>query len=51
MDFIDFGDGKPARAFICTQPNPWGFLAKDRSGRLDQIEEPDLSKLVHKLTE
>jgi hypothetical protein len=50
MQFIDFGEGKPVRAFVCTQPNPWGWPAKDRSGRLDQIEEPDLGKLINKLT-
>jgi AAA domain len=50
MQFVDFGDDKPVRAFVCTQPNPWGWPAKDRSGRLDQIEEPDLGKLINKLT-
>jgi hypothetical protein len=50
--FLDFGDGKaPSRGFVCTSPNSWGYPAKDRSGRLDQIEEPDLGKLLHKLTE
>jgi hypothetical protein len=49
--FLDFGDGKPpTRGFVCTVPNPWGYPAKDRSGRLDQIEEPDLGKLLTKLT-
>jgi hypothetical protein len=37
MQFIDFGDDNPARVFVCTSPNPWGFPAKDRAGRLDQI--------------
>jgi len=46
---LDFGDGKPVRGFVCTQPNPWNFPAKDRSGRLDQIEPPDLGKLLDKL--
>jgi hypothetical protein len=23
LQFVDFGDGKPVRAFICTQPNQW----------------------------
>ena len=50
MQFVDFGDGKPVRAFVCTSPNPWLWPAKDRSGRLDQIEEPDLGKLINKLT-
>jgi hypothetical protein len=49
MDLIDFGDGAPARVFICTSPNPWHYPAKDRAGRLDQIEEPQLGKLISKL--
>jgi hypothetical protein len=50
--FLDFGDGKaPCRGFVCTSPNPWSYPAKDRSGRLDQIEPPDLGKLLNKLTE
>src|SRR5262245_31365526 len=49
MNWIDFGDGKPVRAFICTQPNQWAYPAKDRSGRLEQIEEPHLGKLLEKL--
>jgi hypothetical protein len=49
--FLDFGDGKPPmRGFVCTSPNPWGYPAKDRSGRLDQIEPPDLGALLLKLT-
>ena len=50
LQFIDFGDGIPTRAFVCTSPNPWGFPAKDRSGKLDQIEEPHLGKLIDKLS-
>jgi hypothetical protein len=50
MTWIDFGDGKPpTRAFVCTLPNPWGYPAKDRSGRLDQLEEPHLGRLIGKL--
>jgi hypothetical protein len=50
--WVDFGDGAGAatRAFVCTSPNPWQFPAKDRSGRLDQIEQPDLVKLLAKLS-
>jgi hypothetical protein len=49
--FLDFGDGKPpTRGFVCTSPNPWGYPAKDRSGRLEQIEPPDLGALLRKLT-
>jgi hypothetical protein len=49
MNWIDFGDGKPVRAFVCTSPNPWNYPAKDRAGRLEQIEEPHLGKLITKL--
>jgi AAA domain len=50
MQWIDFGDGVPVRAFVCTSPNRWNYPAKDRAGRLDQIEEPHLGKLIKKLT-
>src|SRR5258708_22654676 len=49
MQWVDFGDGTPVRAFVCTSPNPFGYPAKDRSGRLEQFEPPDLGKLVSKL--
>ena len=49
MQWIDFGDGAPTRAFVCTSPNPWGYPAKDRAGRLEQIEEPHLGTLITKL--
>jgi hypothetical protein len=48
--FVDFGDAKPVRSFVCTSPNPWSYPAKDRSGKLDQLEPPDLGKLLAKLT-
>jgi hypothetical protein len=49
--FLDFGDEKsPTRGFVCTSPNSWKFPSKDRSGRLDQIEPPDLGRLLTKLT-
>jgi hypothetical protein len=49
--FLDFGDGNaPTRGFVCTSPNPWAYPAKDRSGRLEQIEEPHLGRLLSKLT-
>jgi hypothetical protein len=50
MTWIDFGDRKPVRALVCTNPNPWGYPAKDRSGRLEQIEPPNLGALLAKLT-
>jgi hypothetical protein len=45
---VDFGDGAPVRAFVTKFNNEYGFPAKDRSGRLDEIEEPDLGKLIAK---
>jgi hypothetical protein len=51
MNWVDFGGGKPSvRAFVCTNPNPWGYPAKDRSGRLEQFEPPNLGALIEKLT-
>jgi hypothetical protein len=50
FNWVNFGDGVLTRAFICTTPNPWQFPAKDRSGRLEQIEQPDLGKLLTKLS-
>jgi len=50
FNWINFGDGVLTRAFICTTPNPWRFPAKDRSGRLEQIEEPHLGRLLAKLS-
>ena len=42
-------DGQPYRAFVCHTLNPWGYPAKDRSGRLDLIEEPHLGRLMAKI--
>ena len=41
--------GAPYRAFVCQTLNPWGYPAKDRSGRLAQIEEPHLGRLMEKI--
>jgi len=49
MTWVDFGDRKPVRAFVCTNPNSWGYPAKDRSGRLEQLEPPNLGALIEKL--
>ena len=42
-------EGVKYRGLVCTSPNAWGYPAKDRSGRLDQIEEPHLGKLFEKI--
>jgi AAA domain len=49
MNFVDFGDGVLTRAFVCSAPNKWNWPAKDRAGRLDQIEKPHLGELITKL--
>ena len=43
------GDNTPYRAFINHTINPYGYPAKDRSGRLEMIEEADLGKLMEKI--
>jgi hypothetical protein len=43
------GDKGPFRAFVCNPLNEWGYPAKDRSGRLDVLEEPHLGKLIQKM--
>jgi hypothetical protein len=48
MHFVDFGDSKPVRTFVCG-PNALGLPGKDRSGRLQPFEEPHLGKLLAKL--
>lgn len=42
-------DGQPYRAFVCNQDNTEGFPAKDRSGRLENLEPPDLGALIKKI--
>lgn len=44
-------DGTLYRAFCCQQQNPWGYPAKDRSGRLELLEAPDLGQLIKKIRE
>jgi hypothetical protein len=41
-------DGTSYRAFVTHTVNPYGFPAKDRSGRLDEIEAPHLGRLIQK---
>ena len=52
MQLVNFGDetAESVRAFICQQPNPERYPAKDRSGRLDTFEKPDLGELIAKIT-
>jgi len=42
-------DGQLYRAFCCQQQNAWGYPAKDRSGRLEMLEAPDLGALIKKI--
>lgn len=44
-------DGISFRAFINHTINPYGYPAKDRSGRLEMMEEPHLGKLMKKIKE
>ena len=50
-DFDEIKDdgGALYRAFVCQTINPFGLPAKDRSGRLDVIEEPHLGRLFTKI--
>jgi hypothetical protein len=41
--------GEPQRVFVCQTLNPWGYPAKDRSGRLSVLEPPDLGRLIEKI--
>ncbi len=41
--------GQLERKFVCQTLNRGGFPAKDRSGRLDEIEDADLGKLLKKI--
>ena len=51
LQFVRFeGDAAPTRAFVCQFDNPYGWPAKDRSGRLDMFEKPDLGALIGKIT-
>lgn len=42
-------EGVPYRGLVCVQMNPWSYPAKDRSGRLDMVEPPDLGSLIRKI--
>ena len=41
--------GVPQRVFVCQTQNPWGYPAKDRSGRLGMLEPAHLGQLIDKI--
>ncbi len=45
---IKADDGSSYRAFVTNAVNPYGVPAKDRSGRLDLLEPPDMRRLIDK---
>lgn len=45
------GEKQLHRVFVCQTLNPWGYPAKDRSGRLDLVEEAHLGRLIAKIGE
>jgi hypothetical protein len=49
MADIADANGQPQRTFVCQTLNPWGYPAKDRSGRLAMVEEPHLERLMTKI--
>lgn len=51
MTLLDDGEGGVYRGFVTHKDNPFGLPAKDRSGRLDLIEEPHLGKLIAKASD
>lgn len=50
MAILQDDNGNPYRAFVCQTLNQWGYPAKDRSGRLEILEEPHLGKLLDKMS-
>lgn len=49
MAEIADANGQAQRAFVCQTLNPWGYPAKDRSGRLETLEVPHLGELMEKI--
>jgi len=45
---IESPPGQPSYRYLRTQPD-FTYDAKDRSGRLDVIEEPNLTKVITKI--
>jgi hypothetical protein len=48
---LDDGEGGVYRGFVTQKDNPFGLPAKDRSGRLDMIEQPHLGNLIAKASD
>ena len=40
--------GEEYRALVCSKQNQWDYPAKDRSGKLDVLEPPDLTHIINK---
>jgi hypothetical protein len=49
LAFLNDHEGKRVRGLVCQTANPWGYPAKDRSGRLEMVEAPHLGKLIEKI--
>ena len=49
MAIMDRHTLNPYRAFVCEKLNPYGYPAKDRAGKLEMLEKPDLGALIKKL--
>ena len=49
MTDVPDAQGKPQRVFVCQTLNPWGYPAKDRSGRLALLEAPHLGQVMDKI--
>lgn len=49
LNWFDFAEHGKQRAFATQQENEWGYPAKDRSGRLAPLEEPNLGKMIEKI--
>lgn len=48
-DVLHLDPAGKERFLVCQSGNRWGLPAKDRSGRLDETENPDLSALLKKI--
>lgn len=49
MDTFLTNDGQSYRALITSKPNKYDFEAKDRSGKLNKVEAPDLNNIFEKI--